>query len=585
MTRSPLRRLLLLLIAVAAALTAPAQSPDPAASPGRLILVLPFENHSGQSNLSWIADSFPDTLNQRLNSAGFLTITRDDRQYALDHLGLPVDFKPSRATTIRIAQTLDADYVIVGSYNLVTSPPATPGAPPPPPRITVQAHVLEVNRLRMSNPLDDSADLPRLLDVENAIAWKVARQIDPRFNVVLQTFLSASTGVKLSSFENYIRGIDATTPQERIKRLQAAINETPNYSAAILALGKTQYLERDYSHAAITLAKVPPNDRLALEANFYLGLSHFNAAQYADAASAFSFVATRLPLPEVINNQAVALSRQGRDAVALFQRASIADPNDPDYHFNVAVALLRRGDFPGAQAEVDQTLKLRPNDPEAPQLAARIASGRTTSVSAAKNFEPLERIRRTYSEAAFRQATFQLDQLRAIRLASLPPAEQATQYIQSGQDYLSQGLLPEAEQEFQSALTADPKSALAHAGLAQIREQSSTADEARTEAQTSISLHPNVAAYLVLARLDLREDKLSASASNVANAPPPRPQQPRRPGHETSPPIQRPIPPLDLVSSQPSFWRSQNDGICSTRRRVPTLSPSSQPQKIGVPHP
>ena len=333
MTRSPLGRLTLLIIAVCIDpnLTrngAQQQSP----TPGRLILVLPFENTSGQSNLAWIGDSFPDTLNQRLNSAGFLTITRDDRQFALDHLGLPVDFKPSRATTIRIAQTLDADYIIVGSYNVISSADAAHPA-----RITVQARVLEVNRLWMSAPLDDSAELSRLLDVQNAIAWKIARQIDPHFSVALQTFLSASAGVKLSSFENYIRGIDATTPQERIKRLQLAVDETPNYSAALLALGKTQYIERDYQHAAVTLAKVPPNNRRALEAGFYLGLSRFNAGEYAEAAAAFAFVATRLPLPEVINNQAVALSRQGRDAAPLFQRASAADPNDPDYHFNVAV--------------------------------------------------------------------------------------------------------------------------------------------------------------------------------------------------------------------------------------------------------
>src|SRR5580698_2196994 len=106
--------LLAIFIAAASLL---AQTTDPA--PGRLILVLPFENKSGQPALSWIGDSFPDTLNQRLNSAGFLTITRDDRLFALDHLGLPAGFRPSRATTLRIAQTLDADYVIVGSYNVV----------------------------------------------------------------------------------------------------------------------------------------------------------------------------------------------------------------------------------------------------------------------------------------------------------------------------------------------------------------------------------------------------------------------------------------------------------------------------------
>ncbi len=484
------------------------QPPDPT-PPGRLILVLPFENKSANPALAWIADSFPDTLNQRLNSAGFLTITRDDRQFALDHLGLPVDFKPSRATTIRIAQTLDADYVIVGSYNV--SSPAL-GAPQ---RITVQAQVLEVNHLRMSPPLEDSAEISRLLDVENAIAWKVARHIDPNFNVALQTFLIASSGVKLSSFENYIRGIDATTPQERVKRLQAAINETPNYSAALLALGKTQYIERDYEHAALTLARVPPTDRVALEASFYLGLARFNSAKYADAESAFAFVAGRLPLPEVVNNQAVAASRLGQDAVPLFQRASNADPNDADYHYNLAVSLYRRGDLPAAQHEIDLTLKLHPTDTEAKQLSTHIAAGKATKDPA---FEPLERIRRTYSETPFRQATFQLDQIRAAAMQSLPPAQRAAQYIQLGYDYLSQGLLPEAEQEFQSAIASDPKSATAYAGLAQVREQSATADEARAEAQTSIKLQPNAAAYLVLARLDLKEDKLPASASDVSNA-------------------------------------------------------------------
>ena len=480
-----------------------------------MVLVLPFDNRTGQTNLAWIGDSFPDTLNQRLTSAGFLTITRDDRQYALDHLGLPVDFRPSRATTIRIAQTLDADFVIVGSYTVN-------GA-----RIAVQAQVLEVNKLRMSQPLEDSSELTRLFDVENAIAWKVAREIDPHFNIAQQTFLAASSGVKLSAFENYIRGTDATSSQERIKRLQMAVQDTPDYPAALLALGKAQFAQRDYDEAAATLARISHTDRRALEAGFYIGLARFNSAKYAEAESAFAFVASRLPLPEVVNNQAVASSRQGHDAVALFQRASTADPNDADYHYNLAVALLRRGDFAGAQREVDQTLKLRPNDTEAAELKTSINAGRhitpTTAksganIAASSDFSPLERIRRTYSEASFRQAAFQLDQMRAARMATLPPSEQAAQYTQLGHDYLAQGLIPEAEQEFQAAIAADASSAAAHAGLAQVRERSGNATDARAQAQASLNLRPNTAAYLVLARLDLQANDTAASASNVSKA-------------------------------------------------------------------
>jgi tetratricopeptide (TPR) repeat protein len=505
---------LLLLLATFPGFSQTPSDPETSATGGRVVLVLPFDNRTGQANLAWVGSSFPDTLNQRLTSAGFLTITRDDRQYALDHLGLPVDFRPSRATTIRIAQTLDADFVIVGSYTVSNG------------RIAVQAQVLEVNRLRLSQPLEDSSELSRLFDVENAIAWKVARQIDPHFNVAQQTFLAASGGVKLSAFENYIRGTDATSSQERIKRLQMAIQDTPNYPAALLALGKAEFAQRNYDGAVLTLAKIPQTDRRALEAHFYIGLARFNSAKYAEAESAFAFVASRLPLPEVVNNQAVASSRQGHDAVPLFQRASTADPNDADYHYNLAVALLRRGDFAGAQREVDFALKLRPTDAEAIELKNSINAGRhiASSTTAAANvggssdFAPLERIRRTYSEASFRQAAFQLDQMRAARLATLPPAEQAAQYTQLGHDYLAQGLIPEAEQEFQAAIAADASSAAAHAGLAQVRERSGSTTDARAEAQTSLNLHPNVPAYLVLARLDLQANEMASSATNVSKA-------------------------------------------------------------------
>ena len=482
------------------------------AMPGRLVLVLPFDNRSGDASLNWIGDSFPDTLNQRLNSAGFLTITRDDRQYALDHLGFPVDFKPTRATTIRIAQTLDANYVVVGNYSVSSG------------RIAVQARVLEVNQLRLSAPLEDSSDLQRLFEIENAVAWKVARQIDPKFPVAQQTFISASAGVKLTAFENYIRGTDAPSSVERIRRLQLAVEDARDYSAALLALGKAQYAARQYDAAATTLAKMPTNDRLALEGSFYLGLARFNTNKYADAQNAFAFVATRLPLPEVVNNEAVAISRQGKDAVPLFQQATTADPNDADYHYNLAVALIHRGDPVAAQAELDTALKLHPTDEEATELKPRLAASihltgtPLTNAITADGFEPLERIRRSYSEASFRQAAFQMDQVRAMRLATLPPAEQATQYAKIGNDYLAQGLVPEAEREFQAALAADTKSAAAHAGLAQVRERSGSEDEARSEAQASIRLSPIASAYLVLARLDLKANNLATSATEVGNA-------------------------------------------------------------------
>jgi tetratricopeptide (TPR) repeat protein len=494
---------------VSLALFSPAAAARAQSPGGRVVLVLPFENRSGNPSLNWIGDSFPYTLNQRLESAHFLTISHDDRAFAYDHLGLPEDFRPSRASTIRIAQRLDANYVIVGTFNIVNG------------QISIQARVLSVDGLQLSPAVQDGSELNRLFDAENAIAWKVAKVMDPHFNVTEQTFLGAGGNVPLAAFEDYIRGSNAPTAAERTQRLSAAVNLVPTYSDALLALGKQQYADRNYEAAATTLGKVPTSSHVALEANFYLGLSRFNAANYAGAEQAFGTLATQLSLPEVVNNQAVARSRQGKDAAALFQQASAADPSDEDYHYNLAISLFRRGDTAAALREADAALKLKQNDNEAGALRARlslVAPGTKLANLPASGFSPVERVRRDYSETGFRQAAFQLDQMRALQLAMLPPQQRAEQYVQLGNNYLSQNLLPEAESEFQSALEADPTSAAAHIGLASVRERSGDNVSARSEALAALKAKPSAAGFIELARLDLADNMLSAAASDVSHA-------------------------------------------------------------------
>ena len=486
------------------------------ATAGRVVLVLPFENRSGNASLNWVGDSFPDTLDARLNSAGFLTISHDDRNYAFDHLGLPIQFKPSRATAIRIAQQLDANYIIIGSFNTQA------GFANAADRLSIQAQVLSVDQLRLSPPVEDSAELTRLYDAENAIAWKVARALDPHFPIAETTFLAAASPIPLPAFEDYIRGTNAPTQPERVRRLQDAVRLAPGYTAALLALGKEQYNSKDFGAAATTLARVPAASPVALEANFYLGLARFNNNDYPGAEQAFAFVSGRLPLPEVLNNQAVSIARQGKDAVDVFRRAMQADPNDADYHYNLAVSLFRRGDTAAALTEADAALKLRPNDQDFGQLRSRLALAtpgtKLEALSEAASFTPVERIRRTYSEASYRQAAFQLNQLREARLAALPSAQRVAESISAGQDALARNQLPDAEQKFQSAIAADPNNALAHLGLAQVREKSGSVAEARSEAETSMRLQPSANALLLLARLDMNAHQLASAADHVSQA-------------------------------------------------------------------
>ncbi len=207
----------------------------------QLLLALPFDNRTGQANLDWIGEAVSEILNQRLGASGFDIISRDDRQYALEHLGLPRNFEPSRATAIRLAQTLDADDIIVGYYTLQNN------------NLHVSAELLDVNALRLSQPLMQDGPLDHMLDVLDSLAWHVARGLDPRFPVPESSFHAASANLHLNGFENYVRGIVETEPAERIRHLKIAVAENPKYSPAWLALGMTYFSEQQFDASAAAL--------------------------------------------------------------------------------------------------------------------------------------------------------------------------------------------------------------------------------------------------------------------------------------------------------------------------------------------
>ena len=131
---------------------------------------------------------------------------------------------------------------------------------------------------------------------------------------------------------------------------------------------------------------------------------------------------------------------------------------------------------------------------------------------------PLERIKRNYNEASFRQAAYAIDQMQAMKLETLPASARSTSYASAGTRYLNSGLLLEAERQFQDSLRANPSNASAHAGLAQIRERSGDADGARQQANQSLQDSPNSDAHIVLARLDMQAGQLSSAAGEVTQA-------------------------------------------------------------------
>jgi len=480
---------------------------------GRILLVLPFDNRTGQPSLEWIREAAPEILGARFASAGFAPMSRADRRYALDHLGLPQGFHPSRATALKLAETLDADSIVVGSY-------LTDGT-----GIVAEARLVDVPHLRMSEAVTARGEMRDLIAVFDSLAWMLTRQLDPGFSVAEDTFVAAGKGLRLDAFEQYIRGITEPDQPERLRHLNQAVLLSPDFSPAWMALGREDYNGQQYEQAAAAFVKVVRSDPDALEAGFYGGLSLLFFGDYPRAEQAFGGVARVLPLAEVVNNQGVAVSRQGHDGVALFRQAVAADPNIADYHFNLAVSLKRHGDAAEALTELAQCLRLRPNDSEAQELdkawrapAGKPAVGPASTPAAAPKADPLERIARNFNAVAFRQAAMMLDQVDASRLAALTPLERAQKLAGQARDYLNRGLLLEAERLYQSAVATDGRFAEAHAGLAEVRERTGDTEAARNEARAALKLAPSADAYMVLSRLDLAANHLNEAIKEAGEA-------------------------------------------------------------------
>lgn len=481
------------------------------AAASKLLLVVPFENTSKSPSMEWVGEAFAELLTTSLNGSSIYTIGREERIYVFDHLGIPVNAHLSRATLYRMAEQMDVDYVIFGSYDYSGN------------IFMAKAQLLDMKKLHLSPLATEAGALPQLLAIQDALAWDMLQLIDPSLSGTKQAFVASTAPIRLDALENYIRGVIATETPERVKRFKEAVRIYPDYTLAIYQLGKTYYDAREYSSAVTWLAKVPKGDPHALEANFYLGLAAYYIGNFERAEEAFNFVSTRLPLTEVYNNLGVAQARRGKKSAATyFEKAVDADPSDADYHFNLALAQLRNGDTANAFKQLHEAENMRPGDSEIKAALESIAPAADSTIRGADPQAggrlPLERIKRNYDEASFRQLSLAIQRVDETNLARLDPHRHAEKHIERGQDYLKEGFNDAAQKEFKEAITLDPTIPSAHLGMATAETALNNLISAHSEAAAAAKLQPSAEAYIVLARIELKQNNPKAASQDVNQA-------------------------------------------------------------------
>jgi tetratricopeptide (TPR) repeat protein len=497
---------------------AAAQTPAPA--PDARVLVVPFDNVGLDGRIFWLAEASAVLLADDLNALGVAAITREERRQAFERLQVPPVAALTDATTIRIAQLVGAARLIVGSLQLEDE------------ALVVHARSIALDTGRVQANVTERGPMADLF----ATFERVARKIAPP---------SAKTSGEiehppLAAFEDFIKGLLAETPATAIGFLTASLKVQPSFARARLALWDEYTDQGEYAQALAAVQPVPADSAWARRARFRAGLSQISLEKYDDAYATFKALADAQPSGAVLNNLGVVQLRRGGSAqqgqpAYFFTKAAEADPDDPDYFFNLGYTYWVQHDTQATIYWLREAVRRNPADGDAHYVlgAALALAGNS---EAAREKELALRLSSTYEQWTRRPAADAvpkgLERLKtdveiphALRIEqTLATTEQRDQqeltqfYLARGRRLFQREDDREAIVELNRALYLSPYQPEAHLLLGRIHLRNGRVREAIDALKISLWSAETAEAHVVLGEAYLQGNDAAAARAEAARA-------------------------------------------------------------------
>lgn len=526
--------------AVCARQSAPgAQSPAAPGNPQKIFVVLPFENASASARLDWLGEGLEELTIQRLSAAGEQVYSHAGRAADLERYGLPRTSKFSRATMIRIAEDMDADFVIFGRYTANGN------------LLTIEMRTLSIDPMALRPAVRETGPLNTLMELHTRTLWQLLAGNDRHYRLSQDEFKKRQRPLRLDAFEQYIRGLLATEDEAKLRQLHEAARLDPDWPDPNFALGEAYYARRDYNSALAWFFKVPKTHDRVVEALFYSGVCRLQLNQADRAEEIFNSLLETLKkgagpgadMPEILNNLAVARGRLGKIAAAQADLGHAAEmaPGEDDYPFNLGLLAVQANDAAAAadyfreaserepDSAEDRTLLILSlekagKQPEADQEreAAKEAfgpSGLPAIQLDAKN-ETVTKLARIKTELDVTSLRTEIETTETS--GSIAPADTANNTsaarIRRARLELSAGQVEAAEKEFRAVLTVDPANAAAHRGLGEIDRRQGKLDDAVKELLASLGARDSAEVRTMLAKIYLEQKKPELARAEAEKA-------------------------------------------------------------------
>jgi Tfp pilus assembly protein PilF len=461
-------------------------APEPPSDSRERFLVVPFENPASEARIYWVSEASAVLLADDLNAFGTHAHTREERLDAFERLQVPPVASLSHATVIRLGQVVGATHVVTGSFRLTDG------------MMSVRAQSIRLDTGQMEHEFVEAGPLEDLF----AIFARVSRRLagpsasgDPPARPALPVF------------ENYIKGLVATSTPAKVGYLGAAIKLDPDFDRARLALWNVHHDEGNGQVALVTAAAVPETSPMYARARFSVALSLIQLKRLDDAFATLRTLADRAPSATVLNNIGVIQLRRpvtpqtGR-ATYYFNQALKLDEDDPDYYFNLGYAYWAEKDPQSAIFWLRETVRRDPADGEAHAVLAAALQATGAAAEAARERELATQLSSTYAEWA------------------KAPSGQGAEAIPRGLERITPTLYVSTIRRVDSAIAAtgqrEQKELTAfHLDRGRRFFEQGSHSEAVTELARAIYLSPYEAeAHLLLGRIYLRTGE-TASAVNA----------------------------------------------------------------------
>ena len=362
------------------------------------ILVLRFQNNSQYSDLNWVGESIASTLMNEFAAQNEIVLSRGARAEAIRRLSLRPDANYTKATLIRLGQTLDANYLCFGSFDV--SLPA-PNAPLKDSSIRVSAQFIDLRKMHDGPEVSEAGRLTELSRLQEHLAYESLKYLQPASDLKLDDFMSPQKAVRLDAQESYIRGLLSDNREQKQKWFLQAAALDNKFAGPAYELGRICLDQKQYPQAIDWLRRVGADHPSYPEARFRMGLASYETGDYSAAAAYFREVLKTYPISEIYNNLGAAESQMNQAAAADDLRHALeSDPNNSVYLFNLGIVLLKSGWFDEAAKSFQKAIDQDANDAEARILLDQ--SHRREAFQAGSKL-PVLRLKNNFNATAFRQ--------------------------------------------------------------------------------------------------------------------------------------------------------------------------------------